>query len=47
LKGSTVTGVSKTPVKDERPTLAEAGVDKNIAKDVNFRLIVSKGSKSR
>jgi hypothetical protein len=30
-KGSKVTGVQRTPVKDDRPTLAEAGIDKNLA----------------
>src|SRR5262245_51067690 len=32
LSGSTVTGVTKTPVKDLRPTLASQGIDKNLAK---------------
>jgi hypothetical protein len=30
-KGSSVTGSIKTPVKDDRPTLAEAGVDKKLS----------------
>ncbi len=33
LKGRQVTGVFATPVKDNRPTLAEAGIDKNLAKE--------------
>jgi hypothetical protein len=31
LKGSIVTGMESIPAKDDRPTLAEAGIDKNLA----------------
>jgi|GEM_PF-5464812 len=31
LSGSVVTGLEKNPVKDDAPTLAEVGIDKNLA----------------
>lgn len=30
-KGSRVTGTGREPVKDERPTLADAGIDKKLS----------------
>jgi hypothetical protein len=30
-KGSVVTGSKRDPVKDDKPTLAEAGIDKHLA----------------
>ena len=30
-KGSKVTGLKRNPVKDDRPTLADQGIDKNLA----------------
>jgi hypothetical protein len=31
MAGSAVTGLDKNPVKDDRPTLAAQGIDKNLA----------------
>lgn len=36
-RGSVVTGLRRNPVKDDRPTLAEAGVDKNLAHHARMR----------